>query len=91
MVFLVAMMGTVVVWLWLFPPDGLGDRLRAALLVMACAATIGCTWATVRVMDEMNGARKRALAEYRRHEELKQREIRKLRGDDDFRRGSVYN
>ena len=91
MVFLIALTGTVVVWLWLFPPEGLSDRARAALLAGALLATAGCAWATVRALDEMNGARKRALTEYQRHEELKEREIRKIRDEDDWRRGGVYN
>jgi hypothetical protein len=82
MVFWVAASGTVAVWLWLFPPEGISRALRAALLTLACLVTLTCTWGMVRAMGEMNKARIRAQAERRRLEAEKERAIRQIREEN---------
>jgi hypothetical protein len=77
MLFLVAGVGVAVVWLWFFAPDSLSDRARGVMIAIGIVVLVGCTWSTVRAVQEMDGARKAALVEARRREAEKERAIRR--------------
>ena len=78
MIMMVAVAGTLLAWLWLFPPDALSDRARAHLMVGALCLLLGSIWLTTTLDQAARDARQRARSELFRHEAERARSIRGL-------------
>lgn len=83
MVGLVAMTGVAFVWLWLFAPDNVPERLRKGLMALAAVAFCVSLWSTTSLIEAHRQARLTAKRSYQRAERHRREAADLIRRDQE--------
>lgn len=78
----IAITGVAFVWLWLFAPDSVPDRLRKALMALSAVVFALSVWSTSSVLEAHRQARLTAKRNYLRSQRQKREAVELIRRDN---------
>ncbi|MGV3722853.1 MAG: hypothetical protein ACO1SX_18280 [Actinomycetota bacterium] len=79
----IAITGVAFVWLWLFAPDGVPDRLRKGLMTLSAVVLALSVWSTSSVIESHRQARLTAKRNYLRNQRQKREAVELMRRNNE--------